>query len=79
MQSLLSKRVWRELKTNFLRYLALFLLIVLGMYIIVALVGAAEMVIRNVENGQEINCLEDGQFSVFVPLNEEEIALIEET
>ena len=79
MQTLLIKRVWRELKENFLRYLALFLLIVLGMYIIVALVGAAEMVIRNVENGQEINCLEDGQFSVFVPLNEEEIALIEET
>jgi len=78
MQRILSRRVWRELKANFFRYLALFALIVMGMYIIVAMVGGAEMVIQNVERGHEENCLEDGQFSVFVPLNEAEITRIEE-
>lgn len=78
MQRILSKRVWRELKENFFRYLALFLLIVLGMYLIVAIVGSAEMIIRNVEKGHEENCVEDGQFSVFVPLNPQEVALIED-
>ncbi len=78
MQKVLSRRVWRELKTNFFRYLALFALIVMGMYIIVAMVGGAEIVIQNVERGHEVNCLEDGQFSVFVPLNDEELARIEE-
>ncbi len=79
MQRILSRRVWRELKENFFRYLALFALIVMGMYIIVAMVGGAEMVIQNVERGHVENCLEDGQFSVFVPLNEKEIGQIEET
>ncbi len=78
MQRILSRRVWRELKENFFRYLALFALIVMGMYIIVAMVGGAEIVIQNVEKGHMVNCLEDGQFSVFVPLNAGEIARIEE-
>ncbi len=78
MQRVLSRRIGRELKKNFFRYLALFLLIAAGMYIIVAMVGAAETVIRNVERGQAENCLEDGQFSVFVPLSAEELARIEE-
>lgn len=77
MQRILSKRVWRELKDHFWRYLALFLLIVLGMYLIVAIVGSAEMIIRNVERGHVENRVEDGQFSVFVPLNSNEIAQIE--
>ncbi len=77
MQKILSRRVWRELKENVFRYLALFLLIVMGMYIIVAMVGGAEIVIQTVEQGHVDNCLEDGQFSVFVPLNKAEIAQIE--
>lgn len=42
------------------------------------LVGAAETIIRGVEKGWQENCLEDGQFSVFVPLQEEEVAVLEE-
>lgn len=76
MQRILSKRVWRELRENFFRYLALFLLIVLGMYLIVAIVGSAELIIVNVEKDHVENCLEDGQFSVFVPLNHKEVVQI---
>jgi len=77
MQRLLGRRVLRELKENFMRYLALFLLIVLGMYMIVAMIGGAELVIQNVERGQRENHLEDGQFSVFVPLTYKELDALE--
>lgn len=78
MQRVLSKRVFRDLKNNFFRYMALFLLIALGMYMIVAIVGAAETVIQGVEQGWKDNCLEDGEFGVFVPLNDKEWQAIEE-
>ena len=45
MNRVLNKRIFRDLKENFLRYIALFLMIVMGMYIITAMVGAAETII----------------------------------
>lgn len=72
MQKILRRRVFRDLKENFLRYFALALLIILGMYIVVSLVGAAETIITGVDKAGERNCLEDGQFTVFQPLTEGE-------
>lgn len=72
MQKILRKRVLRDLKSNCFRYLALGLLIALGMYIVVSLVGAAETVIQGAASMAEQNKLEDGEFSVFVPLTEEQ-------
>ena len=43
MNRVLNKRIFRDLKSNFLRYLALLLMIVMGMYIIVSVVGAADL------------------------------------
>lgn len=68
MNRVLNKRIFRDLKSNFLRYLALFLMIVMGMYIIVSVVGAAETVITRTEETGSINHVEDGQFSVFTQL-----------
>lgn len=68
MQRILWKRVLRDLKRNVWRYLALGSLIILGMYMVVSLVGAAETVITRVDQKAEENKLEDGEFSVFVPL-----------
>lgn len=76
MNKILNKRILRDLKSNFLRYLALFLLIVLGMYIVIAIVGAANTIITGTELKAEENKVEDGQFGVFIPLTagqEEEI------
>ena len=42
MQRILSKRVLRDIRENLLRYLALFFLVALVMYMVVAIVGAAE-------------------------------------
>lgn len=46
MQRILSKRVLRDIRENLLRYLALFFLVALVMYMVVAIVGAAETIIR---------------------------------
>lgn len=73
MQSILRKRTIRDLKSNFPRYLALFALVVLGMFIVIGLVGASESVILTVENHAKENHLEDGQFTVFIPLTEENL------
>ncbi|MGN0666889.1 MAG: FtsX-like permease family protein [Huintestinicola sp.] len=68
MNRVLNKRIFRDLKTNFLRYFALFLMIVMGMYIIIAVVGAAETIITGTARIGEENHVEDGQFAVFTQL-----------
>lgn len=73
MQKVLSKRILRDLKANFFRYFSLFFMIVLGMYMIVSIVGAAESVIVRVGEASRKNSLEDGEFTVFVPLEEKNI------
>ena len=72
MQKILRKRVLRDLKENFLRYLALGLLIILGMYIIISLVAAAETIISETQRLAAEHKCEDGQFGVFVPLSSKE-------
>lgn len=68
MNRVLRKRLLRDLQSNFMRYLALILMIVMGMYIVISVVGAAETVISGSTRRAEDNCVEDGQFSVFLPL-----------
>lgn len=68
MNKVLSKRILRDLRSNFLRYLALFLMIVMGMYIIISVVGAAETIITRSNETAEENRVEDGQFAVFSQL-----------
>ena len=72
MQRILRKRIFRDLKENIFRYLALGFLIILGMYIVISLVGAADSIIEGTKDAAEANHVEDGQFQVFVPLSEEE-------
>lgn len=72
MNRVLRKRILRDLKSNFMRYLALILLIVMGMYIVVSMVGSAETIITGSKQRAEQNLVEDGQFSVFLPLTEQQ-------
>lgn len=78
MQRILSKRVLRDIRENLLRYLALFFLVALVMYMVVAIVGAAETIIHGTEESGKLHHREDGQFGVFVPLTDSEIAQITE-
>lgn len=78
MQRILSKRVLRDIRENFLRYLALFFLVALVMYMVVAIVGAAETIMQGTKESGRLHHREDGQFGVFVPLTDGEIAQITE-
>ncbi|MCR5726384.1 MAG: ABC transporter permease, partial [Lachnospiraceae bacterium] len=73
MNSVLNKRILRDLRSNFGRYAALMLMIILGIYLVVSIVGASELVIVGTENAKSKNMVEDGQFSVFIPLTENEL------
>lgn len=72
MNGVLRKQIFRDIKENFWRWLALFLMIALGMYIVVAVVGGAEAIITGSREAAEKNCVESGEFSVFVPLTDEQ-------
>lgn len=78
MQRILSKRVLRDIRENLLRYLALFFLVALVMYMVVAIVGAAETIMQGTKESGRLHHREDGQFGVFVPLTDGEIAQITE-
>ena len=77
MQKLLFRRTLRDMKTNFFRYMALLLLIILCMFIVVGTIGSAVSVIKTVNNKAEAARLEDGQFRVFVPLTETSLRNLE--
>ena len=78
MNRVLRKRISRDLKSNFGRYLALVLLIVMGIFLVASFVGSAEAIIQGTENKKAENHRQDGQFSVFLPLTEEELSSLSE-
>ena len=70
---ILFKRALRDLKAGWARYLALSLLIIFSIYIVTSLMGAAVTVIDYTEIRDRELCREDGEFSVFVPLRDDEL------
>ena len=76
MQNILGKRILRDLAAHSRRWFALFALITAGVYMIVSLLGAAEIVIREARRHAAANQIEDGQFTTFLPLKSEEEAEI---
>ena len=74
MDKILRKRLLRDLRANFGRYLALLLLIVMGIYLVVSIVGASEMIIQGTDKRKSVNMVEDGQFTVFLPLTDDDIS-----
>jgi len=79
MGKVLRKRLWRNFKENCISYLALGALIILAMYMVVSLVAAAETIITQVARHAEENLVEDGEFTVFVPLTEAQEEKLSET
>ena len=73
MQKVLRKRVLRDLKENVFRYIALAFLIIMGMYVIISLIGAGFSIIDGGAEHDNANKIEAGQFTVFVPLSDDEI------
>ena len=69
----LNKRILRELKAHLGRYLALFLMIALGMYLVVSIAGMAETTIKGTDDYNSECHLQDGQFTVFSPITDDRL------
>lgn len=72
MNRILKKRLPREIKKHFWRWLALFLMTALGMAVVVSVVGGAENMIRGSRTCAEENQVEDGEFTTIQPLTKEQ-------
>ena len=70
MQKVLRKRVLRDLKKNFFRYFALGLVIAMGIFLVVTIVGSGETLTKGTEDLAVETNLEDGEFEVFIPLSQ---------
>lgn len=73
----LNNRIWREFRTHFGRYLALFFMIVLGMYLVVSVAGMAETTIQGSKEYNDEYYLQDGQFTTFIPLTDGQLEELE--
>ena len=62
MQKVLRKRVLRNLRKHWGRYLALCVLVILGVYLVVSLLGAAQNVIDGTAEHAQLNRIEDGEW-----------------
>lgn len=78
MEKALRKRLLRDLKHNIFRYIALTLLIILGIYLVLSIVGSAESIINGTEKQIALNKAENGEFTVFLPLTDDEISKLAE-
>jgi putative ABC transport system permease protein len=70
---IINRRIPREFKTNATRYIALFLLVLCGIYLVVAMVVASVSIKKDAELRDISSNVEDGEFSVFAPLTTAEI------
>ncbi len=78
MNRILRRRFPREIRANLFRYLSLLILIAFCMYIIIALIDAAETIIQGTEDAWVKTHVEDGQVTVFTPLTDSQIGQIED-
>lgn len=78
VNKVLKKRIPRDLKANFLRYIALILLIVMGIFIVVSMAGATDVITEGT-NKRAVSCnTEDGEFNVFIPLSDSQVSDLKE-
>lgn len=78
MQKVLRKRVFRNLRKHFVRYFMLGIMIAMGIFLVVTIVGSGETLSRGTVKLADETNLEDGEFEVFVPLNDSEIEHIKD-
>ena len=78
MNRVLRKRLPRDLRAGWGRYLALILVITMGIYLVVRIVGTAETVLHGTEDKRTEFNTQDGFFTVFLPLTESELSVISE-
>ena len=78
MRRVLRKRLPRDFRVGWGRYLALILVIAMGIYLVIGIVGSAETVLHGTkEKRREFNT-QDGFFTVFLPLTDDDMIMLTE-
>lgn len=78
MRRVLRKRLPRDFRVGWGRYLALILVIAMGIYLVIGIVGSAETVLHGTkEKRREFNT-QDGFFTVFLPLTDDDTIMLTE-
>lgn len=72
MYKLLFKRIPREFKHNIIKYITLFLVIVLSMFLVASFTESYDSIRYSTKKNAEQMNVEDGQFTVFIPLDDEQ-------
>lgn len=72
MNRVLAKRIPRELRANWAKYLAILVLIAFSMFMVGNLVTSADTIITRTDEHNAANHVEDGQFTTFIPLTAEQ-------
>ena len=78
MGRVLRKRLPRDLLAGWGRYLALILVIAMGIYLVIGIVGSAETVLHGTDEKRSEFNTQDGSFTVFLPLTDEQKRLVDE-
>ena len=74
----LNKRIFRQLKENLVLYLAVFIIIVLGLGMVFGGVAGGDSIVASIQDNYREANIEDGHFSVLQPLDSDQIETIEE-
>lgn len=78
MRRVLRKRLPRDFKAGWGRYLALILVITMGIYLVIGIVGSAKTVLHGTEEKRKVFNTQDGFFTVFLPLTDEDTDMLTE-
>ena len=70
---ILHRRIIRELRQGWVKYGAMSFLLILSLSLVISLAGSADTVVNTMERTFEISHVEDGEFQVQVPLNDEQL------
>ena len=78
IDGILIKRIPRKLKAKWPRYLALFAMVTLSVYVFLGMMASSYSVINGVLASDQEHGLESGQFSAIEPLSDEELAHLQD-
>jgi len=70
---ILHRRIIRELRQGWVKYGAIAFLLILSLSLVISLAGGADTVVNTMEKTFQMSHVEDGEFQVHVPLNDEQI------
>ncbi|MGN0077703.1 MAG: ABC transporter ATP-binding protein [Coriobacteriales bacterium] len=74
----MAKRIPRKLKAKWPRYLALFAMVTLSVYVFLGMMASSYSVMNGVLASDQEHKLESGQFSAIEPLSDEELAHLQD-